>query len=38
MKNQNCKRFLDEIGKVDGTDIIFHYKLGGKFYSEYFYT
>ena len=38
MQNQDRKGFLGAVGKVDGTDIVLHYKPGGKFHGEHFYT
>ena len=38
MQNQDCKRFLGAISKIDETNIFFHYKLGGKFHDKHFYT
>lgn len=38
MQNQDCKRFLGVINKVDRRNISLHYISGGKFYSKYFDT
>ena len=38
MRNQDRKGFLEVIGKVDDTDIVLQYKLGGVFHEEHFYT
>ena len=37
MRNQDREGFLGAIGKVDGTDIVLQYKLGGVFHGEHFY-
>lgn len=37
MKNQDCKKFLSVISKVDKINIVFYYKPREKFYDEYFY-
>lgn len=38
MRNQDQKRFLDIVGKVDDIDIVLQYKPGRIFHRKHFYT